>query len=110
MSPAFFVYILSSLNGTLYVGMTDNLPLRMEQHRIGTYDGFTRKYKVNRLMYYEGLGDSHAARSREKQIKKYSRTKKIALFKKTNPGWKDLSRDLYSLAIGKVLKSAASRG
>jgi putative endonuclease len=95
--PVFYVYILASLSGTLYVGMTDDLPLRVQQHRRGAYDGFTSKYKVNRLMYYEALGDSHAARVREKQIKKYSRAKKIALFAESNPGWKDLSVDLYGV-------------
>ena len=69
----------------------------MQQHRNGTFDGFTRKYKVNRLMYVEGFQDSYAARAREKQIKKYSRAKKIALFAKSNPGWKDLSVDLYGV-------------
>ena len=93
----FYVYILASLSGTLYVGMTDDLPLRLAQHRSGTFDGFTKKYRIHRLMYYEGLGDSHAARAREKQIKKYSRAKKIALFAKSNPEWKDLSVDLYGV-------------
>ena len=97
MKPVFFVYILSSLSGTLYVGMTDDLPLRMMQHRDRTYDGFTKNYAVHRLMYYEGYLDPHAAAAREKQIKKYSRAKKIALVAKSNPSWKDLSRDLYSL-------------
>ena len=97
MKPVFFVYILSSLTGTLYVGMTDNLPLRMQHHKSGTYDGFTKKYKVDRLLYFEGLSDSHAARAREKQIKKYSRAKKTALFAVSNPQWKDLSLDLYSI-------------
>jgi len=90
VKPLFFVYILSSLSGTLYVGMTDDLPLRMSQHRNGTYDGFTKKYRVHRLMYYEVFGDPHAAAARERQIKKYSRHKKIALFAKSNPQWKDL--------------------
>ena len=95
--PVFYVYILASLSGTLYVGMTDDLPLRLVQHRNGTFDGFTKRYRVHRLMYYETLGDSHAARAREKQIKKYSRAKKIALFAKSNPKWKDLSVDLYGV-------------
>jgi len=95
--PAFYVYILASLSGTLYVGMTDDLPLRLVQHRNGAFDGFTKKYGIHRLMYYEVFGDSHVARGREKQIKKYSRAKKIALFAKSNPGWKDLSRDLYGI-------------
>jgi putative endonuclease len=105
-TPVFYVYILASLSGTLYVGMTDDLPLRMAQHKDGTYDGFTRKYEVNRLMYYEGWSDSHSARKREIQIKGYSRAKKIALFAKSNPQWKDLSRDLYLLRW----KATASQG
>ncbi len=95
--PAFYVYILASLSGTLYVGMTDDLPLRLVQHRNGAFDGFTKKYRIYRLMYYEAFGDSHAARAREKQIKKYSRAKKVALFAKSNPEWKDLSVDLYGI-------------
>ena len=95
--PVFYVYILASLSGTLYVGLTDDLPSRLYQHRNGTYDGFTKKYKVHRLMYLEGFRDSHAARAREKQIKKYSRAKKVALFATSNPEWKDLSVDLYGI-------------
>jgi putative endonuclease len=79
--------------------MTDDLPHRISQHKNSTYDSFTNNYKANRLMYYEVLSDSRAARAREKQIKKYSLAKKIALFAKSNPHWKDLSRDLYSLAV-----------
>ena len=97
--PVFFVYILASLSGTLYVGMTDDLPLRIQQHRNGTYDGFTKKYKVNRLMYVEGFQDSHAARARERQIKKYSRAKKMALIEKDNPQWKDLSAEIAQAVI-----------
>lgn len=104
MSPVFFVYIVSSLSGTLYVGLTDDLPLRLQQHRNGTYDGFTKKYKVYRLMYCEAFGDPEAARAREKQIKKYSRAKKIALFAQSNPEWKDLGLDLYS-----IRRTAAAR-
>ena len=96
-NPTFFVYLLSSLSGTLYVGLTDDLPLRIWQHKTGKFDGFTRRYHVNRLMYYETFSDSHCARAREKQIKAYRRSKKISLFAKTNPSWKDLSPDLYSV-------------
>ncbi len=110
MRPVFFVYILSSLSGTLYVGLTDDLPLRMRQHKNGEYDGFTKKYEVNRLMYYEGFTDANAAAAREKQVKKYSRAKKIALFTRANPHWKDLSRDLYSLRNKRELTLATSRG
>ena len=63
----FYVYILASVGGTLYVGLTDNLGLRLAQHKDGTYDSFTRRYSVNRLMYVEAFRDSHAAAAREKQ-------------------------------------------
>jgi len=90
----FYVYILSSLSGTLYVGLTDNLKKRIEEHRLGLVDSFTRKYKMNRLMYYEIFRHADAAAVREKQIKKYRREKKIALFAQSNPHWEDLSKDI----------------
>jgi putative endonuclease len=75
----FFVYILSSLSGTLYVGLTDDLRRRIEEHKLGLVDSFTKKYNVNRLMYYETFHDSKIAENRERQIKKWRREKKIAL-------------------------------
>jgi len=88
------VYILSSLSGTLYVGLTDNLPNRLFQHKRGLFDGFTKHYSVNRLMYFETISDPRMAADREKQMKKYRREKKIALFIPTNPQWKDLSAEI----------------
>jgi len=96
--PYYYVYLLSSLSGTLYVGLTDNLRQRILEHKLGTYDGFTKRYGVNRLMYFETYRADSVARAREKQIKKYSRRKKIALFIKTNPQWKDLSRKILLAA------------
>jgi len=90
----FFVYILASLSGTLYVGLTDDLRRRVEEHKLGLVDGFTKNYNVNRLMYYETFRDSKIAENRERQIKKWRREKKIALFVKTNPRWEDLSKQL----------------
>jgi putative endonuclease len=92
----FYVYILSSLSGTLYVGLTDDLRRRVEEHKLGLVDSFTKKYNVNRLVYFETFRDPEIAAKREIQVKKYRRQKKIALFAKTNPGWKDLSRDFPS--------------
>ncbi len=92
--PVYYVYILASLRGTLYVGVTDNLIKRVEEHRLGLIDSFTKKYEVHRLMYYEIFHEANAAAKREQQIKKYRREKKIALFTKCNPDWKDLSKDL----------------
>jgi len=91
---SYYVYILASSTGTLYVGLTDNLKKRMTEHKLGLVDGFTKKYRVNRLMYYEVFHDSEDAVDREKQIKKYRREKKIALFAKTNPRWKDISGEI----------------
>jgi putative endonuclease len=76
------------------VGLTDNLKKRIEEHRLGLVDSFTKKYKVNRLMYYEIFRHADAAAVREKQIKKYRREKKIALFSQSNPHWEDLSKDI----------------
>jgi putative endonuclease len=90
----FYVNILASLSGTLYVGLTDDLRRRVEDHKLGIVDGFTKKYKVNRLMYFEIFREAETARSRECQIKKYRRQKKIALFAKANPRWEDLSKNL----------------
>jgi putative endonuclease len=90
-----YVYILSSLSGTLYVGMTNNLLRRMGQHRHGVIDGFTKKYQINRLMYYEVFHEPQRAALREKQIKKYRREKKIALFTPGNPQWRDLTDEIY---------------
>jgi putative endonuclease len=91
---SYYVYILASLSGTLYVGLTDDLKRRVEEHKLGLVEGFTKKYKVDRLMYFEIFHDAKAAEDREKQIKKYRREKKIALFVESNPEWKDLSPQL----------------
>lgn len=91
---SWYVYILSSLSGTLYVGMTDDLRHRMSQHKLELIDGFTKKYKINRLMYFEIFQNRRKAAAREQQIKKYRREKKIELFTPTNPHWKDLAEDI----------------
>jgi putative endonuclease len=91
----YFVYILASLRGVLYVGLTDEMRKRMIQHKSGTFDGFTKKYKVDRLMYLETYIDSNVAAAREQQIKKFRREKKVALFADSNPKWKDLTSELF---------------
>lgn len=87
----YYVYILASETGTLYVGMTNDLKRRVWQHKNKQAEGFTKKYNVNRLIYVESFGDVHAAIAREKQIKGFRREKKVALIDKENPFWKDLS-------------------
>ncbi len=90
-----YIYILfSSRNGTLYVGVTNNLIKRVAQHKDKTNDGFTNKYGVNKLGYYEAFSDIKYAIEREKQIKSGSRKKKLELIESINPDWKDLYEEL----------------
>jgi putative endonuclease len=86
-----YVYVLASQpHGTLYVGVTTDLIARIAQHREGTAEGFTKKYKVNRLVYFETHESVEAAILREKQIKKWNRTWKIRLIEERNLHWDDL--------------------
>ena len=88
MSKKGYVYILASQrNGTLYIGVTSNLIQRMEQHKIGTVKGFSSEYNVKQLVYYEVFDDIAAAISREKAMKKWSRSWKIEAIEKANPDW-----------------------
>ncbi|MFH1890805.1 MAG: GIY-YIG nuclease family protein [Candidatus Kuenenbacteria bacterium] len=89
------VYIMASKrNGTLYVGLTSNLAQRIWQHKQGTFDGFTKKYNVKLLMYYEIYQEINTAIEREKRLKKWNRKWKIELIEKDNPQWKDLYDNL----------------
>jgi len=89
----YFVYVMASYSGTLYTGVTNDLERRVAEHKQGLTPGFTRKYGVSRLLYYEEFGDIYEAIAREKEIKKWRREKKVALFEETNPRWLDLSMD-----------------
>jgi len=87
----FYVYILTSKrNGTLYVGVTSNLPRRVWQHKNDQSDGFCKKYNVKQLVYFEHHDTAESAIIREKQIKKWNRAWKLKLIEKENPHWKDL--------------------
>ena len=91
----YFVYILSNWDDSvLYIGITSNLPKRLYEHRNHLVDGFTAKYNVNKLVYYETTTDVRAAIAREKQLKKWRREKKNILIATVNPKWIDLSREL----------------
>ena len=92
---SFYVYILASRrNGTLYIGMTDDLVRRVWEHRIGAVPGFTRKYGVKMLVWYEQHETRETAFHRERQIKKWNRAWKLQLIERSNPTWKDLAADL----------------
>ena len=90
----YYVYILSNWNDSvLYIGVTSNLPRRLYEHRNGLVDGFTKKYNVHKLVYFEQTSDVYSAISREKQLKKWSRMKKNQLIERMNPTWADLSEE-----------------
>ena len=93
MIKHYYVYIMNSTTGTLYTGMTNNLQRRVYQHKNKLNDGFTKKYNVNRLAYYEVFYDVKDAIAREKQIKGWRRSKKLDLIKSLNPTWRDLSEE-----------------
>ena len=88
---AYWVYILcSKRNGTLYVGVTNNLARRVYKHKHGLVKGFTKKYHINKLVYTEEFHDINEAIYAEKCIKKWNRTWKLKLIEKRNPEWRDL--------------------
>jgi putative endonuclease len=86
----YYVYILSSTNGVLYVGMTNDLVRRVSQHKQREIPGFSKRYNVDRLVYFEHTHHVDAAIAREKQIKGWVRQKKVALIESRNPRWVDL--------------------
>ena len=92
---SYCVYIMGSLSGTLYIGFTGNLHKRVFQHKFHQMEGFTNRYEVERLLYWASYDDVHKAIGREKQLKGWSRAKKIAMIELGNPHWLDLAKDWY---------------
>ena len=92
---SFYIYILTNKsNKVLYIGVTNNLPRRIYEHKHKLAEGFTNKYNVNKLVYYEIFEDAYNAISREKQLKGWLRRKKFELISSFNPIWKDLYEDI----------------
>ncbi|MBI4296196.1 MAG: GIY-YIG nuclease family protein [Chloroflexi bacterium] len=92
---SYYVYILASKqNGTLYIGVTDNLTRRVYEHKNNLVEGFTRKYNVHKLVYYEQCNDIESALIEEKRLKKWNRKWKLELIEKENPEWRDLYEEL----------------
>jgi len=95
----YYLYILSNkYNGTLYIGVTNDLERRLFKHKNKLVDGFTKKYSLDKLMYYETYQDVNDAIKREKNIKKWKRQWKINLIEGNNPNWDDLSKDWVCFA------------
>ncbi len=89
----YWLYIVASLTGTLYVGMTNSIDRRIDEHKDETFKGFASKYACDRLVHWESFDDVRKAIDREKQLKGWRREKKIALIETLNPSWKDLAKD-----------------
>jgi putative endonuclease len=87
----YYVYLMASRSLNLYTGITDNINRRALEHKNGAFDGFTKRYNINRLVYYEVFKYVDNAIARERQIKAWTRAKSIALIKSLNPTWQDLS-------------------
>jgi len=92
---SYFVYILASDGGVLYTGVTSDLRRRVHQHRFGAMPGFTKKYRIHKLVWWEHAPEPGAAIAREKQIKAWNRSKRVALIVRENPGWQDLAADWF---------------
>jgi putative endonuclease len=92
----YYAYIVASRSLTLYIGMTRDLERRVFEHKCKLYDGFSADYNCNRLLWFERFAGPEAAIRREKQLKGWTRAKKIALIKRANPTWIDLSEDWYT--------------
>jgi putative endonuclease len=95
MDRQYSVYIMASRSRNLYVGITSNLIRRTAQHKFGAIPGFTSRYRVQRLLYFETFSDVRYAISREKQIKSWRRDKKLELIERMNPTWQDLAETWF---------------
>ena len=91
----YHVYVMASASGVLYIGVTGHLETRTLQHKQKITEGFTSRYNVTRLVYFETFGDIRNAIAREKQLKRWRREKKVALIERMNPTWRDLSSDFH---------------
>ncbi|NGP90237.1 GIY-YIG nuclease family protein [Fodinibius halophilus] len=87
----YYVYIMSNISKMIYTGMTNSLTRRVREHKEKVNEGFTKRYNIHRLVYYEEFQDVREAIAREKEIKGWRREKKVALIEKVNPKWKDLA-------------------
>jgi putative endonuclease len=98
----YYVYIMSSHSRVLYMGFTRRLDIRVRQHKRGEIPGFTRTYKVNKLVHYEVFDDFKAAIAREKQLKRWPRERKMRLIERQNAGWTDLGASWTYEASGEL--------
>ena len=105
---SYYVYILTNNSKTLYTGVTNDLERRVYEHKNTLVPGFTLQYNISRLVFFEVTPDVRSAITREKQIKSWTRRKKIALIEATNPRWRDLSIDWHREGKTEILRPSAS--
>ena len=103
-SKNYYVYIMTNKPGTLYIGVTNNIKKRVWQHKSKLIEGFTKKYNIQYLIYFETFGDIYSAITREKLLKGRLRKKKIELINSVNPKWNDLSQDWYDMIPDSLLR------
>jgi putative endonuclease len=96
---AYWVYIMTNRSGTLYIGVTNDLARRVDEHRQRLVPGFTSKYRINRLIHAESFAEVRDAIAREKQLKGWTRARKLALIAEMNPAWRDLGEEWFG-AVG----------
>jgi putative endonuclease len=99
MKNQYYVYIMTNVARTLYTGVTNDLERRVYQHKMKLVPGFTKRYSLDSLAYFEAGEDVYSAIYREKQIKSWLRSRKIALIESMNPEWQDLSKDWFSVIL-----------
>ena len=105
---SYYVCILTNKSKTLYTGVTNDLERRIYEHQNKLVPGFTIQYNISRLVFFEATPNVRAAIAREKQIKGWTRRKKIALIESTNPRWRDLSVDWFRAGKAEILRPSAS--
>ena len=101
----FYMYIMTNKSGTPYIGVTNNLERRVFEHKTGMNDGFTKRYRMDRLLYCEDYPGPSSAIAREKQIKGWLRKRKIELIREANPHWEDLAEDWFAEGPDSSLRS-----
>ena len=106
MPKTFYVYILSSLSRRLYTGVTTDLERRLWEHRSGRIPGFTQGYRIHRMVYFESTADGRTAMEREKQIKSWTREKRVQLIEEGNAGWLDLGAAWFGSKAEQIPRSA----
>ena len=106
----YYFYMMASYRGALYAGVTNDLTRRLYEHQQKVVEGFTKKYNVTKLVYYETTDSIEAAIEREKQVKGWLRRKKVALIETVNPYWEDLAKEWYEESPTAPDPSAAASG